>query len=107
MISCPGFYQKRMMEASLACNSVGISIPFQGAGITDVQTWPQLKACLLGRILETDSFYTDASMMIIYFCLKRSQKTSWIHPSADHSVKAEEKAVIRFIELDETIAPLD
>lgn len=76
MISCPGFYQKRMMEASLACNSVGISIPFQGAGITDVQTWPQLKACLLGRILETDSFYTDASMMIIYFCLKRSQKTS-------------------------------
>lgn len=95
------------MEASLACNSVGISIPFQGAGITDVQTWPQLKTWLLGRILETDSFYTDASMMIIYFCLKRSQKTSWIHPSADHSVKAEEKAVIRFIELDETIAPLD
>lgn len=95
------------MEPSQACNSVDISIPFPGAGVTEVQTCPQLKVHLLRRILETDSFYTNPSMMIIYFCLKGSQKTPRIHPSADHSVKAEAKAAIRFVKLDETVLPLD
>lgn len=63
---------------SRACVSLRTAIPCQDAGITDAQTWPQLKVCLLGRILETDSIYTDVCMMIICFCLKRSQMSSSI-----------------------------
>lgn len=58
---------------SRACVSLRTAIPCQ-----DALTWLQLKVCLLGRILETDSIYTDVCMMIIYFCLKRSQMSSSI-----------------------------
>lgn len=71
-----------------------------------MHTQPQLKVCLLERILEPVSIYTDGCMMIIYFCLKGSQRHPEFHPHADHSVKAEAKTVISFIKLDETIVPL-
>lgn len=44
---------------SRACRSVRTVIPFQDADITDAQIWPQLKACLLGSVLKTDSIYTQ------------------------------------------------
>lgn len=86
VISFHGFFFRNVLKgSSLAYSNVVISIPFQDAGSTNVHTEPQLKVCLLERILEPVSIYTDACMMIIYFCLKGSQRHPEFYPNADHA----------------------
>lgn len=72
------FFRNALKEPSLSYSNIGISTLFWDAGITDVDTWPQLKVCLLERILEPVISYTDAYMMIIDFCLKGKSKASWL-----------------------------